>query len=113
VLGRKSEKVISVYSILASGESESRQVALFNPAQDGYFTDTTVPGDDAGGEVFRVGSYYIYSQVWPPSKYVYGIASGIGYAAFFNSLIEAVYVVHAVNHFNENTDNTLTPLYYR
>jgi hypothetical protein len=82
VFGRKSEKVVPVYSILASGKSESRQVALFNPAQDGYFADATVPGDDAGGEVFRVGSCRIYSQGWPPSNYIYGIMSRLGYAAF-------------------------------
>jgi hypothetical protein len=73
VLGRKSEEIISVYSILPSREPESRQVAFFDPAQDGNFTDTTVPRDDTGGEIFRVGSYQVYSQVFASFDRIYGI----------------------------------------
>jgi hypothetical protein len=75
VLGRKGEKVIPVYSVLPSGESESRQVAPFNPAQDGNFTDTAVPGDDTGGEIFRVGFDNVYSQVLPPLDRICGTFS--------------------------------------
>jgi hypothetical protein len=51
----ESEKVIPVYPVLTPGESESLQISLFDPAQDGYFADTAVPGDDTGGEIFGVG----------------------------------------------------------
>jgi hypothetical protein len=71
----KSEKVIPVYPVLPSGKSESRQITLFYPAQDGYFADTTVPGDDTGGEIFRVGADNVYSQVWPPLDRICGTLS--------------------------------------
>jgi hypothetical protein len=66
VPGGKSKKVVPVDSVLTSGEPESRQVPLFNPSQDGHLADAAVPGDDAGGKIFRVNYACIYSQVLPP-----------------------------------------------
>jgi hypothetical protein len=109
VLGRKSEKVIPMYAVLPSGESESRQIALFNPAQDGYFADTTVPGDDTGGEIFRVSSDNVYSQVWPPLDRSFSTLS-VSVASPVSTLLLAVYVVHLINRFNEISGHTLTPL---
>jgi hypothetical protein len=63
VPGGKSKEIVPVDPVLASGEPEGRQVPLFNPSQDGYFADATVSGDDAGGEIFRVGSPWVNSQV--------------------------------------------------
>jgi hypothetical protein len=65
VPGSKGEKVVPVYPVLPSGEPESRQVALFNPAQDGYFADTAMSGDDTGGEIFRVGLGSVYAHFLP------------------------------------------------
>jgi hypothetical protein len=105
---RESEKVIPVYAVLPSGESESPQIALFNPAQDGYFADTTVPGDDTSGEIFRVGSNNVDSQVWPPLDRSCG-SQCIDYVTHFDSAIGTIYVIHLINLFNENTGHTLTP----
>jgi hypothetical protein len=66
VSGGESKKVVPVDSVLAPGESESGQVSLFNPAQDGYFADAAVSGDDSGGEIFRVDFIRFYCQMLPP-----------------------------------------------
>jgi hypothetical protein len=84
VLGRESEEVIPVYPVLPSGELESRQVALFNPAQDGNFADTAMPGDDAGGKIFRVGSVNVSSQVRPPLDRICGAGSVSVTLSFFS-----------------------------
>jgi hypothetical protein len=86
VLRRESEEVIPIYPVLTSRESESRQVALFNPAQDGNFTDTAMPGDDTGGKIFRVGFVNVSSQVKPPLGRIYGVKR-IGCVICFFSLL--------------------------
>jgi hypothetical protein len=53
----ESEKVVAVNPVLPAGEPESRQTALFNPAQDGHFADTAVSGDSTGGEIFRIAPF--------------------------------------------------------
>ena len=110
MLDRKSEKVIPVYSILPSGEFECGQVPVFNPAQDGNFADTTMPGNNAGGEIFRVGFFNVYSQIIPPSNRVY-YNNGVS-VSYPNSNNKDVYVIHTVNHVNDTTGNTITPLCY-
>src|SRR4030042_3023061 len=67
VLAGEGEKVVPVYPVLSPGQPERRQVTLLYPAQDGYFADTAMPGDDTGGEIFGVCPGSDYSQVWPPS----------------------------------------------
>ncbi len=51
---RKAVKIVPVDSILAPGEPESYQVAVFYPSQDGHLTYSAMPGDDAGGEIKRI-----------------------------------------------------------
>jgi hypothetical protein len=63
VSGGESEEIVTVDSVLAPGEPESRQVTVFNPPQNGHFADAAVSGDDAGGEVFWVRFSCVYSQV--------------------------------------------------
>ena len=64
--GGERKKIVPVDAILTSGQPESCQVPFFNPAQDGYFADAAVLGDDAGGEIFRVWVPHVYPQVLPP-----------------------------------------------
>ena len=62
----KCIKIVPVYAVLSPRQLESNEVSFFNPAQDGNFADTTVPGNDAGGEIFRI--WYLKSrfQFIPP-----------------------------------------------
>ena len=62
----EGEKVVPVYPVLPSREPEGRKIAFFNPAQDGHLADAAVPGDDAGGEIFRVGLGDVCSHLLPP-----------------------------------------------
>ena len=50
----KSVKVIPVYAVLTSRESESNQIALFNPSQYGYLTHPAVSGYSTGSEEFWI-----------------------------------------------------------
>lgn len=63
---RKREKIIPVYAVLTSRESEGDQIAFFNPSQDGYFTHAAVSGDGSGGKILRVEIFQLRFQVVPP-----------------------------------------------
>ena len=56
-------EVIAAYPVLASGELESLQVSLFDPAQDGNLADTAVPGHGAGGKIHRIGFFPVLRQM--------------------------------------------------
>jgi len=101
VPGGEGEKVVPVYPVLPSGETERCQVALLDPAQYGYFTNATVPGDDAGGEIFRVCSGNGYSQVWPPFRPRSSARMHMHWTGCHVS--EVVNAVHLANRFYENT----------
>jgi len=62
----KGVKVVPAYPVLSSRQPEGNQVSFFNPAQDGNFANTTMPGNNAGGEIFRIGYLKTRLQFIPP-----------------------------------------------